>query len=134
MTTQTRIVPMHVGIEAHLANIRFERVVDYLRRGRPHVGKSTTSLKITWREMQAHLDAVSGPEDDWIRVRDLESELSLRKERVPSLGHQEGGYSIWCKRHLMRLRGDPSQWGAVERAVYEDAREFAQECQSALKH
>jgi len=134
MTTQTLIVPMRVGIEAHLANIRFERVVDYLTRGRPHAGKSTTSLKITWQELQAHLDDVSGSEDDWIRLRDLESELSLRKERLPPLGHQEGGYSIWCKRHLARLHGDPSEWGAVERAVYEDAREFAQECRSALKH
>ncbi|MDP2373858.1 hypothetical protein [Reyranella sp.] len=134
MTTQTRIVPMRVGIEAYLANIHFERVVDYLRRGRPHAGRSTTSLKLTWREMQARLDAVSGPEDDWIRLRDLESELSLRKERVPSLGHQEGGYSIWLKRHLERLHGDPSEWGAVERAVYEDALEFARECWSALKH
>lgn len=134
MTKQTRIVPMRVGIEAHLANIRFERVVDYLRRGRSHAGKSTTSLKITWQEMQAHFEDVTGSEDDWIRARDLESELSLRKQRLPPLGHQEGCYSIWRKRHLKRLHGDPSQWGAVERAVYEDAREFAQECLSALKH
>jgi len=134
MTTRTRIVPMRAGIEAHLANIRFERVVDYLRRGRPHAGKSTTSLKITWQEMQAHFDDVMGSENDWIRIRDLESELSLRKERLPPLAHQEGCYSIWRQRHLKRLRGDPGQWGAVERAVYEEAREFALECRSALKH
>lgn len=44
MTTQTRTVPMRVGIEAHLANIRFERVVDYLRRGRQHAGGEPWTL------------------------------------------------------------------------------------------
>lgn len=134
MTTLTRIVPIHTGIEAYLANIHFERVADYLRRGRPHAGKSTTSLKITWQEMEARFDDAAGSEEDWIRIRDLESELSLRKARLPPLAHQEGCYSIWRKRHLKRLRGDPNQWGAAERAVYEEAREFAQECRSALKH
>lgn len=134
MTTQTRIVPIHTGIEAYLANIRFERVADYLRRGRPHAGKSTTSLKISWQEMEAQLDDVAGSEDDWIRVRDLEAELCLRKERLPSLGDPKGSYSVWRKRHLDRLQGDPSQWGAVERLVYDEAREFARECWSALKH
>lgn len=134
MNTRTRIVPTRAGIEAHLANIRFERVVDYLRRGRRYAGRSATSLKIDWQAMEAHLDDIVGSQDEWTVVRDLEAELSLRKERLPPLAHQEGCYSIWRKRHLKRLRGDPGQWGAVERVVYEEAREFAQECRSALKH
>jgi hypothetical protein len=134
MSGQIDIVCARALIEAHLASIRFERVEDYLRRGRRYAGRSTTSLKIGWREMEARLDNAAGSEDELTRVRDLEAELSLRRERLPPAGHPTGSFSVWRERHLDRLRGDPSQWSAVEWAVYEGALAFVEECRNALKH
>ena len=62
MSGQIDIVCARALIEAHLASIRFERVEDYLRRGRRYAGRSTTSLKIGWREMEARLDGCHPPD------------------------------------------------------------------------
>lgn len=124
----------HTLIEAYLGHLRFERVVDYLRRGRRFAGRSSHTLKFEWRDLDTHFDDVQGSQDDWTHLHDLEAELALRRDTVPRPYPARHTYGLWREQHAARLWGDPDQWRASERCLYEGALAFETACQNAVKH
>jgi len=124
----------HALIEAHLANGRFERVVDYLRRGRRFAGEKWYRLKFDWRDLYTRFDKELGTESEWTHLHDLEAELALRHDTVPRPYPARHSYGLWREQHLKRLRGDPDQWGAGERCLYDGALLFEQAWRKAVKH
>ncbi|MDP1837841.1 MAG: hypothetical protein Q8N31_13525 [Reyranella sp.] len=121
-------------IEAHLANLRFERVIDYLRRGRRFAGKKFYTLKFDWRDIYTRFDEVLGTESEWTHLHDLEAELSLRHDTVPRPYPARHAHGLRREQHAKRLWGDPAQWGEAERCLYEAALLFEQSCRNAVKH
>ena len=134
MTQQIDIARAWALIETHLANLRFERVIDYLRRGRRHTSKSTRALKHSWRTLQVQFDDVSGAEDDWTRLHDMEAELTLRHESLPRPWPARGICGRWRENHLARLRGDPGFWGFAEESAFKATLAFETACRNAVKH
>lgn len=121
-------------IEAHLANLRFERVIDYLRRGRRFAGLKFYTLKFNWRDLYARFDEVVGTESEWTHLHDLESELALRRDTVPRPRLARHAFGLWREQHAMRLRGDPAEWREAERCLYDAALLFEQSCRNTVKH
>ena len=123
-----------VLLAAYLGHLRFERAVDYLRRGRRFVGRSSHELKSEWRDLDIHFDDVQGSQDDWIHLHDLEAELTLRHDTVPRACPARHTYGLWREQHAQRLWGDPDQWRAPERCLYDGALAFEATCRNAIKH
>lgn len=121
-------------VDHYLANLRFDRAVDYLQRGRRFAGKKTFQLKFDWRDLYDHFDDVDGSTKDWTALHDLEAELTLRGEGTPKPRPARGVNGRWREQHMERLRGDPAKWGSTERNIFEAAQAFRRECQHAVKH
>ena len=121
-------------IEAFVANSRFERVVDYLRRGRRFADKKFYTLKFDWRDLYTRFDDVLGSESEWIHLHYLEAELALRHDTVPRPYPARYTHGLSREQHFRRLSGDPAQWGAAERCIYESALLLEQSWRKAVKH
>lgn len=121
-------------IEAYLAHIRFERAIDYLRRGRRFAGKKFYTLKFEWRDLYTRFDEVVGTESEWVHLHDLEAELSLRRDTVPRPYPARHALGLRRDQHARRLWGDPGQWGDAERGLYEAALVFEAVYRNAVKH
>lgn len=121
-------------IEAYLAHLRFERVVDYLRRGRRFAGEKFYTLKFGWRDLYTRFDEVPGTESEWTHLHDLEAELALRHDTVPRPYPARHAHGLRREQHAKRLWGDPGQWGETERCLYEAALAFEAACRNAVKH
>jgi hypothetical protein len=121
-------------IEAYLAHIRFERAIDYLRRGRRFAGKKFYTLKFEWRDLYTSFDDAVGSESAWIQLHDLEAELALRRDTVPRPYPARYTHGLRREQHAKRLWGDPAQWGEAERCLYESALLFEQSWRNAVKH
>lgn len=121
-------------IEAHLANLRFERVIDYLRRGRRLAGKKFYTLKFDWRDLYTRFDEIAGTESEWTHLHDLEAELALRHDTVPRPYPARHAHGLRREQHAKRLRGDPDEWGTAERCVYDAALLFEHSCRDVVKH
>ncbi len=134
MSEPIDITRAHALIEAHLANLRFERVVGYLRRGRRFAGEKFYTLKFRWRDLYTHLDEVLGSESEWTHLHDLEAELALRHDTVPRAYPARHAHGLWREQHAKRLWGDPAEWGEAERCLYEAALLFEQSCRNAVRH
>jgi hypothetical protein len=121
-------------IDAHLANIRFDRITDYVRRGRRFASNKWYTLKFEWRDLHASFDGVLGSEEEWVRLHDLEAELALRDETVPPPRKAYGVHGRWREDHAKRLRGEPGEWGEVERCLYDAALLFEESCRRVVRH
>ena len=134
MSGQIDIARTHMLIEAHLAHIRFERVADYLRRGRRFAGKKFYRLKFDWRDLYTRFDEIPGTESEWAPLHALEAELALRRDTVPRPYPARHAHGLRREQHAKRLWGDPGQWGDAERCLYAAALLFEQSCRNAVKH
>jgi hypothetical protein len=134
MSGKIDVARAHALIEAHLRHGDFERVVDYLRRGRRFAGEKWFRLKFDWRDLYTRFDEEPGTESEWTHLRDLEAELALRHDTVPRPFPPRHAYGLKRKEQAERLWGDPNQWGPGERCLYEGALLFEQSCRNALKH
>ena len=134
MTGKIDIARAHALIEAHLRHGDFERVIDYLRRGRRFAGPKFYTLKFDWRGLYTRFDKEPGTESEWIHLRDLEAELALRHDTVPRPYPPQHAYGLKRAEHAKRLWGDPDQWGEAERCLYEAALSFEMTCRNAVKH
>lgn len=123
-----------VLLAAYLRHLHFERVADYLRRGRRFAARSSQALKVEWRNLDVRLDDVQGSLDDWIHLHDLESELALRRDTTPLPFPARGSYGLWREEHGRRLWGDPDEWRAPERCLYDGALAFEAACRHSVKH
>jgi hypothetical protein len=119
-------------IEAHLAHVRFERVVDYLRRGRRFAGEKFYRLKFDWRDFYTRFDEVAGTGCEWTRLHDLEAELALRYDTVPRPYPARHAHGLRREQHARRLWGDPVQWDEAEHGLYEAAHRVATATISAV--
>lgn len=134
MNTQIDGVRAHALLEAYLVNLRFERAVDYLRRGRRFAGEKFYRLKFDWRDLYTRFDEIAGSESEWTHLHDLEAELTLRRDTVPRPHPARHAHGLRRDEHAKRLWGDPGQWGTAERCLYEAALSFQLECRSMLRH
>ena len=134
MNTQIDGVRAHALLEAYLVNLRFERAVDYLRRGRRFAGEKFYRLKFDWRDLYTRFDEIAGSESEWTHLHDLEAELTLRRDTVPRPPPARHAHGLRRDEHAKRLWGDPGQWGTAERCLYEAALSFQLECRSMLRH
>src|SRR3954467_6485252 len=121
MSGKTNILRAHALIEAHLANLRFQRAIDYLRRGRRFASLKFYTLKFDWRDLYTRFDGVMGTESEWTHLHDLEAELTLRRDTVPRPHPARHAYGLKRTEHAKRLWGDPDQWGEAERCLYDAA-------------
>lgn len=124
----------HALIEAYLGHCRFERVIDYLRRGRRFAGEKFYRLKFDWRDIYTRFDQVAGTESEWTHLHDLESELSLRRDTVPRPYQARHEHGLRREENAKRLWGDPAQWGDAERGLYDAALAFMEHCRKMAKH
>ena len=121
-------------LEVYLAHLRFERAMDYLRRGRRFAGEKFYTLKFRWRDLYTRFDEIAGSESEWIHMHDLEAELTLRRDTVPRPYPARHAHGLQREQHAKRLWGDPGQWGETERSLYEAALLFEQSCRKAVWH
>ena len=128
------IVRAHTLIEAYLAHLRFERAIDYLRRGRRFAGEKFYRLKFDWRDLYTRLDEIEGTESEWTHLRDLAAELLLRRDTVPRPYPARHAHGLAREEKAKCLWGDPAQWGDAQRCLYDAALLFEQSCRSAVKH
>ncbi len=134
MNKQVDHARAHALIESYLGYCRFERVIDYLRRGRRFAGEKFYRLKFDWRDIYTRFDQIVGTESEWTHLHDLESELSLRRDTVPRPYPARHEHGLRREANAKRLWGDPGHWGETERCLYDAALLFAQSCRSAVKH
>lgn len=121
-------------LEAYLAHLRFERAMDYLRRGRRFAGEKFYTLKFRWRDLYTRFDEIAGTESEWTHMHDLEAELTLRRDTVPRPYPARHALGLRRDEHAKRLWGDPAQWGEAERCLYDAALAFETACRNAVKH
>ncbi len=124
----------HVLIEAYLGHCRFERVIDYLWRGRRFAGEKFYRLKFDWRDIYTRFDQVAGTASEWTHLHDLESELSLRRDTVPRPYPARHEHGLRREANAKRLWADPAQWGEAEWCLYDAALAFEGACRGAIKH
>ena len=117
-------------VAAYRGEVLLERVQDYVRRGRPLRARAITYLKARY------LAAVRlyRQDSDLQEIFDLEAEVALRRETMPSLKVQACDFARRQQEHLDRLDAGPAAWGATERTVVAAAQAFFDECRKAPKH
>ncbi len=117
-------------VAAYRGEILLARVEDYVRRGRPLRAKAITYLKARYLSAVRLYRETS----DLQELFDLEAEVALRGETMPSLKVQACDFARRQQAHLDRLNAGPAAWGETERTVVAAAREFFDGCRKAPKH
>lgn len=117
-------------VAAYFGHLLFERVADYLRRGRAFADHPITRIK------GRYLAAVRlyRSTDHLQEIHDLEAEVALRGETMPSLKVQACDFARMQQEHLDRLGDGPDRWREIERSVATAAVAFFERCQEAVKH
>ena len=117
-------------VAAYRGHLLFERAADYVRRARPLKAKSTPFLKARYLAAVRLYRHASDLEE----IHDLEAEVALRGEAMPSLEVQACDFARRQQEHLKRLHAGPDKWGESERAVVAAAMAFFDNCREASKH
>jgi hypothetical protein len=111
-------------VDAYLGHLSIERQVVYVRRGRSFKAKSTFYL------LRRYINAVrlyadcADPERAVDELHDLEAEVTLRGEALPSLEVQCCEFSRWRIEHMKRLEAGPDAWRKPERKLVASAMAF----------
>lgn len=117
-------------VAAYRGQILLDRVEDYVRRGRPFRARAITILKARYLgAVRLYSEAT-----DLQEIFDLEAEVALRGETMPSLKVQACDFARRQQAHLDRLAAGPAAWGETERIVVAAAQEFFDGCREAPKH
>jgi len=121
-------------VAAYMSHLLIERQADYARRGRPFRARSTPYLKARYLAAVRLYEYASDPEAAVDEMHDLEAEVGLRGESMPSLEVQRCALSRRRQEHLARLRAGPDAWGDVERKVVATATAFFDDHKRMSKH
>ena len=111
-------------VDAYLGHLAIERQVDYVRRGRSLETKSTFHLQRQYINAVRLYADCADPERAVDELHDLEAEVALRGETMPSLELQCCEFSRWRIEHMQRLEAGPDAWRRPERKLVASAMAF----------
>ncbi len=111
-------------VDAFLNHQLVERQLDYVRRGRSFEAKTSYWLAnqyLSTVRLYVHRD---DPSRAIREMDDLEAEITLRGETLPSLELQDCEFSRWRLEHMKRLHAGPDSWRKPERKLVASAMAF----------
>jgi hypothetical protein len=104
-------------VDAFLNHQLVERQHDYVRRGRSFRTRTSYYLKAQYiRAVRLYVHG-SDPNRTIQEIEDLEAEITLRGESVPSLELLDCEFSRWRLEHMKRLEAGPDAWRKPERRL-----------------